>query len=473
MQYISIIVCTKLLTSPLSFLGHLPYNKYMSRITLVKVFISALLVRIIYSIAAPSICLNDTGGYYNIGMNLFQHPSLQALIMPYRTPVYPIFLNAVMYILGVGGTEFSSPSFLWGAQVVVAIQMVIGAIAFTVFYQILARLLPKRTHLLFTICLLFDVFVIGWERTLMTEGLAISVSIGITTVLLHILLAPSGKKFILLGCLFVFGFLLRPSFIIFPIATLPLVAWYFRKNGRLVFWACVTLAATSAVPLVYARINYANYNYFGIQFVGDINVLGRILELNIPIESAKTNTYFYTTVKDSRTTTNIIQPFRFLEYYDVNIYSKIYRLIELQAFNQTVILHNLPLYLVKTMGTIPEVLLEVCDFTLVSPKTTNLLTNIVWMLQQGYGYAQYATLVIPFLWIFMSIVFVIKPTRWHAIVCLIGTIAMSQIVLTALVVYKDADRQYGRLTSVVRPQLFLFLFLCAVSFVRMYQKRRI
>lgn len=446
----------------------------MTRITLIKVFIGALLVRIIYSLAAPAIYFNvDTAGYYDVGMNLFRHPSLQALITPYRTPVYPVFLNAVMHILGVGGTAFASPAFVWGGQFIIAIQMIIGAIAFTALYQVLARILPKRARLLFAGFLLFDVFVVGWEHTLTTEGLAISVSLGITTVLLHILLAPTGKKFTLLACLFAFGFLLRPSFIIYPIATLPLVAWYFRKNGRLVLWACVTLAATSLVPWGYTRINYTNYNYFGIQFVGDINVLGRILEFTIPIESAKTNAYFYTTVQDSRTTTNIIQPFRFLEYYDFNIYGKIYRFIELQAFNRTVILHNLPLYVGHAISTIPEILLEVCNFTLVPPESTNLLTRIVWVLQQAYGYAQYATLAVPFLWIVMIIVFLAKPTRWNTITALIGTIAMSQIVLTALVVYKEVDKQYGRVISVVRPHLFLFLFLCGITAVRAYRKRKV
>lgn len=445
----------------------------MSRSTLIKVFLAALVVRIMYAIAAPAIFFNvDTEGYYNIGMALFREPSLQTLITPYRTPVYPLFLNTIMYILGVGGAPYGSAAFLWGAEIVVAIQLVIGAIAFTALYQVLSRLLPGRTGQLFGLFLLFDVFVVGWEHTLMTEGLAISISIFITTVLLHILLAPSGKKFMLLWFLFAFGFLLRPSFMVLPLATLPLVAWYFRKHGLVVFLACVTLAAATAVPLVYAHINYTHYNYFGIQFVGDIDVLGRILEFKVPIDSAKTNTYFYTTVKDSRATTNITMPFRFLERYDPDIYGKPYRFTQLQAFNQTVILHNLPLYVVRAMGTIPEILLEVCDFTLVPPGSTNLLTRIVWVLQQMYGYAQYATVVTPFLWILMSIAFFVKPTRSHAIIALIGTIAMSQIFLTALAVYKDAGGQYGRVISVVRPQLFLFLFLCGVTCMHAYRKRR-
>lgn len=449
------------------------YNGHMPRMTLIKVFLVALMVRILYSLAAPTIYFNvDTEGYYGLGMNLFSHPSIQTLVTPYRTPVSPVFLNTVMYLVGVGGAPFGSPAFLWGAQFVVAIQMVIGAIAFTALYHVLARLLPGRARQLFVVFLLFDVFVIGWEHTLMVEGLAISVSLSITAVLLHILLAPTGKKFALFWFLFAFGFFLRPSFIVYPIATLPLIAWYFRKKARVVFWICVTLAAATAVPLAYARINYTNYNYFGIQFVGDIDVLGRILGFNIPIESAKNYTYFYTTVSDSRTRNFIPTGFQFLNQYDPDIWGKTDRFVELQAFNQTVILHNLPLYVGKAIATIPEILLEICDFTLVPPASPYLLTRIVWLLQRVYGYTQYVTLIVPFFWILTTIVFVVKPTQWNTMVALIGTIAMSQIILTALVVYKDIGGQYGRVLSIVKPQLFLFLFLCAVTCIRLYRKRQ-
>lgn len=448
----------------------------MPRYTLIIVFLIALLVRIIYAIAAPAVYLfnADTVGYYDIGVAFFSHPSVQTLITPYRTPVYPLFLNAVMHVIGAGSAPFASPAFLWGSQFVTALQMIIGAVAFTAFYQILTRLVPTRARVLFAVFLLLDVFVIGWERTLLTEGLAISVSLMITTVLLHILVRPSVKKFILLWLLFVFGFLLRPSFAVYPAATLPVVAWYFRKQSRIVFLTCMTLAATIIVPLAYARINYANYGYSGIQYVGDINILGRILGFNLPIESAKNYSYFYTTVTDARAKYNFIPTgFQFLRQYDSNIWDKAYRFVELQGFNRTVIMNNLPAYAGKALTSIPDILLQVCDFTLVSPSSKNLPTQIVWWLQQAYGYSQYITLAVPFLWIPACIIFLVKPTRWNAIVALIGTIATSQILLTAFVVYKDIGGQYGRVLSVVQPHMYLFLVLCAITCLRMYQNHRI
>ncbi len=446
----------------------------MARNILIKVFLTAVVIRVLYSLAVPAIYFNvDTEGYYNIGMTVFTHPSIRTLITPYRTPVYPMFLNGMMYILGAGGTPFGSPAFVWNAQFIAVIQMIVGAIAFTVFYKALSHLLPRRSYQSFAVFLFFDVLVIGWERTLLTQGLAISVSLFITAVLFHMLLRPTGKKFLLLFLLCTLGFLIRPQIFILPIVTLPLIVWYFRKNGRIVFWSCLTLAALAAIPLIYARINYQQYKYFGLQFGGDIAVLGRILEFNVPIDSAKNNTYFYTTVSDSRATNHITMPFRFLEQYDPAIYDKPYRLVQLQAFNQTVIFHTFPLFVMKAIGTIPEILLEVCEITLVPPHSTHVLTRIVGILQQIYGYAQYATLAVPVLWIPMGILFLVKPTRWNTMVFLTGTIAVSEVVFTALTMYHDTAEQYGRIISLVRPHLFLFLFLCTLTCIRMYRKHRI
>lgn len=432
------------------------------------VFLTALLVRIIYSLAAPAIYFNvDTEGYYTLGTAFFSHPSLQTFVTPYRTPLSGIFLNAVMSLVGVGGAPYGSPAFVRGAQYVVITQMFIGALALTAFWRALRHFLPQKARVLFGVFLLLNVLVIGWEHTLMTEGLAISISLFMTAVLLRMLDKPSGKKFALFWGLFAFGFLSRPSFMIYPIATIPFVAWYYRKQARIVFLTCVTLAAATIVPLAYARINYNTVNYFGVLFEGDIVVLGRILEFNIPVESAKDNTYFYTMVQNARAAGVTATGFQLLGWSDPAIWDKPYRFVQLQKFNRTVILHNLPLYITRAAATVPEMLLEVCDFIRV-PRT-----NILWALQMLYGYAQYATLAIPLIWVPVFIVFLVNPTRWNAVVAITGTIAMSQIVLTALVVYKDIAGQYGRVLSIVQPHMYLFLFLCALTCLRIYRKHQI
>lgn len=445
--------------------------KHSVRSSLILVFLAAILVRIVYSLGAPAIFYNvDTEGYYNIGMNLFTQPSLRTLITPYRTPVYPIFLNTVMQMTGAGGAEYGSSEFLRGAQVVIIIQMLIGAIAFTSFYKVLSEYLTGRLRLFYVIFLLLDVLVIGWEHTLMTEGLAVSISIFITCTLLQLLRTPSNRRFIFLWLLFTLGFLLRPSFIVYPIATLPILGWFYRKQARVVLSVCIVLACAAIVPLTYARVNYGNHGYFGIQYVGDIDVLGRILEFHIPVESAKNNTYFYTTVMDNRSSENITNAFRFIEKYDFDIYSKPYRFVELQSFTRTVVGNNIPLYVGKALGTIPQILLEVCDFIRIAPSSPYALTFIVGFLQQAYGWAQYATLLVPLVWVPIGIMFLLKPTRWNTFMFLIGTIAMSQVILTSLVVYKDIGGQYGRVLSVIQPHLYLFLLVSSITILRAYRK---
>jgi hypothetical protein len=66
-----------------------------------------------------------------------------------------------------------------------------------------------------------------------------------------------------------------------------------------------------------------------------------------------------------------------------------------------------------------------------------------------------------------------KPTRANTLTALIGSIATSQIVLTALVLFKDIGQQYGRVLSVVSPHMYLFLLLCAITCVNLFRNHRI
>lgn len=397
-------------------------------------FSLALLVRILYGISAPTIIYGpDSSGYYSIGKEM-------VLVHPYRTPLYPFFIHAVFYSMGLGNIAEGAPGFDRALAVVVAIQMIIGAAAFAIF----ARSINKWLALF----LVFDVFTFGWERSILTEGLAVSFMLITTAVLFHILQKPTKQKFIILFILFTLGFLLRPALLTIPIAALPILAWHFRKKTPVVMYSIVTLVCFLLVPLTYAQINKAVSGYNGIQIVGDIDILGRILETKLPIDSAKQYEYFYTTVRDYQTKNLTPHPFRFLEFYDPNIYGKMERFNELHRFNQTVILNNSPAFLLNMVKNITNVLLEINMFTPAPP-----------LLKALYGNMQYLTLLIPFLWIVEMLFWLKKPTRERSVIMLLGTIVMSQILLTAAVVYKDYGGQYQRLLAPIRPQMFLFLIL--------------
>jgi len=444
--------------------GTVGASSLMKKYSVILIFVIALIARILYGTAAPTVIYGaDSSGYYALGKEMFAHPTLQTIIHPYRTPLYPFFINAVFYSIGLGGAREGSPDFTYGLEVVVVIQMILGAAAFAAFYEAMKRWVPQSMHRLIGLCILLDVFAFGWERSILTEGIAVSLVLITTTTLLGTLLSPTKRNFIILFFLFTLGFLLRPALLTIPIATLPILAWHFRKKSAILIPAVLTLIGFLLVPITYAQVNRIESGYPGIQIVGDIDILGRILETRLPIESARDYHYFYTTVRDYETKTLTPHPFRFLEYYDPDIYQKMERFIELHNFNRTVIIHALPEFLTHMITNIPEVLLEVNEFTQVKNRNAGVIATIVWAVQQIYGKIQYVTLLIPFVWIVVMILWVTKPTRARTLTALLGTMVMSQILLIAAVVYRDIGGQYQRLLSVIRPQMFLFLVLSVWS----------
>ncbi len=426
------------------------------------VFVIALIVRIFYGIAAPTIVYGpDSSGYYFIGKEIFAHPSVRTIIHPYRTPLYPFFIHAVFYSIGLGNTAEGSPAFNRGLQVIVAIQTILGAASFAFFYQAIKRWMPEILHRLLGLWILLDVFAFGWERSILSEGIAVSLLLFTTAALLNTIHTPTKRGFLMLFFLFASGFLLRPALLTIPIASLPILAWHFRKKTTIFALSLVTLIGFLLVPITYAQINRIVSGYNGIQIVGDIDILGRILETRLPIDSARGEGYFYTTVRDYETKNLTPHPFRFLEYYDPDIYQKMDRFNELRSFNQTVILHALPEFIKNAITNIPNVLLEINEFTKVTPSRNNALATIVWALQQVYGKVQCVTILVPFVWVGVIILWLTKPTRTRTFTALLGTMVMSQILLTAAVVYQEYGGQYQRILSVIRPQMFLFLFMSA------------
>jgi hypothetical protein len=65
--------------------------------------ILSIAVRVAYAHLKPDIVLFADGqGYYRLGQAMIQNPSVQTIINPYRTPIYPLFLATV--------AKYSNPS---------------------------------------------------------------------------------------------------------------------------------------------------------------------------------------------------------------------------------------------------------------------------------------------------------------------------------------------------------------------------
>ena len=120
------------------------------------------------------------------------------------------------------------------------------------------------------------------------------------------------------------------------------------------------------VPALYIVGNTVYHEYKGIQHVGDIDVLGRILEFDTPIEAGKAYSYFYESVTDYRNRKGNPMPFEFINTYDDSMYVNTTRMNELQGFTRSVVLGNLPSYVTDAFATIPSAMTDVSPFIKIS-----------------------------------------------------------------------------------------------------------
>lgn len=432
----------------------------MKKFSLAFIFALALLVRVLYGVGSPRVIYtSDSLGYYNLGARMIARPSLRTVINPYRTPLYPLFVQAVFYATGAGGSSIGSLQFARGVRAVIWVQIIIGAAAFAIFWQSVRRWLSPRSQLPVYCFLLLDVLTFAWERSLLTEGIGVSLVLVTTGALLSALTSPTKRAFVSLLILFAAGFFLRPALLTVPISSLPVIAWYFRKNKRVLTMTILLFIGFLTIPVVYAQINRIQYGYNGIQTVNDINLLERIIETKTPVDGGKEYPYFYNAVINYEINNGNPHPLQLLKFDDPDVGSTMYRFTMLQQFNQAVIAHTIPLFVENAIRNIPDVLLQIYEFPPVRPGTTNVAATGVWALQQIYGSIQFTTFFVFVLWIFCVSVFLVKPNKSRAVAALLGTVAVGQILLVAATVYHETGANYGRLIAVIRPQMFLFLFL--------------
>ncbi|MCL5798120.1 MAG: hypothetical protein M1366_04940, partial [Patescibacteria group bacterium] len=250
------------------------------------------------------------------------------------------------------------------------------------------------------------------------------------------------------------GFLLKPVFIFLPFATLPILVFHFR-NKMVYFSSLIFLILFTTLPVSYTSYNLKTYDYGGISHVSDINLLGKILQFDLPVTSGKSSDYFYKTVTDWHTHNGTSMPYRFLEHYDPNIYiSGKWKLNSLPSFNMTVITHNLPLYFVDSFKQIPQALTDASDIIKPDVTSENQLSVFFSNLFMTYKDTQYVFLIIFLAYPLTFFLYLSKPNKKNTSLMLLGTLCAYQIILSVFFSYGE----FGRLISVAQPILYCFSF---------------
>jgi|GEM_PF-807861 len=419
----------------------------------------SIAVRILFALYQPHAPTSaDSIGYYNLGMEMIKHPTPKTIISEFRTPLYPLFIASLGQLSGfnnvIEGYIFG-PDFHYTGRVIMGMQQFLGIVGIFLLVSLLVYM--KFSNLTIFALSLFtslNIIIFFWERTILTEGLATTTLLLLLFFLARIMKSPKSINFLFLWICFGVNFLLRPALILLPIVTLPFIFLSLHKRVDKVK-VIVTLIASILIPILYIAGNSVYHNYRGIQHVGDIDVFGRILEFNIPLDAGEKYTYFYEKVTEYKNNIGGFNAFAFIDYYDINMYTNTTRMNELQGFARTILLHNLPSYTTNAIATIPQIMVY------VSPSVREILdapTSPIQIYFSGlallYGtLLPLSLLTIPLYPIAIYLFFQKKSVK-RVLLAILGSVAVSYVVLTSFVVFTE---DYGRLLSPMQPLFLVFI----------------
>jgi hypothetical protein len=433
-------------------------NPRFTKCTIITILlIFAVVIRVLFASYQPKPIIDpaDSVGYYSLGVQMIEHPTLKNLISEFRTPLYPVFLASIAKLSGFNGEDIFSSGFERAGNTIMGIQQVLGVVGIILFIFFLVQMgFSNRNIFVFSILTALNIFVFYWERSLLTEGLATTTLLISLALFAYTLKTPNTKNFILLWLSYAVNFLLRPAFVILPLVTLPFLFLALKKRTEKIK-VIVIILFSCLVPALYIAGNSVYHNYRGIQHVGDIDMLGRILEFNTPINAGKTYKYFYEIVTDYRSHKGDLHPFRFINTYGISMYTNTVRMNELQSFTRSVVLHNLPSYATNAISTIPQAM------TVVNSSIIKISDESIFPLGLFFsGLVKFYRALLPFNFLVFPLypaaiyLFFRKKSTKRTLLVTIGSIAVSQIFFTVFIVYKD---DYGRLFGSIQPLLLVFI----------------
>lgn len=429
------------------------YNKLLLWVALAI----ALSIRLLYIHQTTlTVYTPDSAGYYDSGKATILQPYFTTVFNPYRTPLYPLFIQTIYGISGVLLSNPDTQQFLSGARAVSAVQTLFGLLGLLIFHALLKDFRVSDRWRIFGVLFVgLDIMIFTNERVMLTETLTIVLLLITTWIGIRTVNTPTSANFFLLFILSAVLFLLRPVYVLFPIPIACCALWIHRTRHVLIL-SLLGITLFLLIPLSYRAVNLYTQNYNGINRTVDINILGRILFKNISIESATGMPYYHEIVAYRKTSGPIDNPYIFLSTLDPNIYQNTKRMNELQQFTFRIVTANFSGYFLSVVRDIPSALtaIQPPDVLLI-PATAAIMNSFFRALVLFYQGVQYVFLSFLVLMPLQIIHTIRQPTRQNGMLLALGTITAYQISMTLFFGFGE----FGRLLSITHPQLFLFCFL--------------
>ena len=422
---------------------------------LLIIILASLVIRLPLFFAHSAVTTADTDGYYKLERKLTDGKILNMVFNDERTPLYLIYLHFGMSLSGNFNPIYKSAEFYNGAYLVTSLQTIFGILSILLIYFTLIKIkVNPQKALLCSLFLSGNIMIFSWEKILLTESLTIFLLILIFYISVNLLTYKTFPYKLLLILCSALLILLKPIYLGLPFLILLIYCLHKYQRAKIRF-AIIFLIIYLVLPLAYVRYNFVQRKYLGINHITDINLLGKIMQFNLPITNAKKFRYFYETLSDYRQKKFPPMPYTFLEYYDPLIYSHTEKLNSLSGFNAKVISSNLTGFFTRSISQIPSAMLEKSEFIKTVIPPVGLANFVYRYLYEIYKTVQYLTLIfIPIFIVSIFLFFKKRNNLKFAVFFLAGMISFYQIVLSVFFSYEE----FGRLIVVVQPLLYLFIF---------------
>lgn len=222
------------------------------RRVLLVVFTAYFFLKILFFLLEPINKSPDSYGY--IARNGFDIFSLK--IDEFRTPVYPFLIEVLQRLFGDRS----------GLFVLCVIQLGFSMFSACCFYKML-RLFKTNSYLclVFTMLYAASTAVFGWDKTILTESLALSLTVFYMYHLLSYCFDPKVRHAAWCAVIVLLGTFLRPTFALFSGISLGffLLRAVFYKSERWISIKCsAILSLPVAVILLYAAAFQAQHGFF-------------------------------------------------------------------------------------------------------------------------------------------------------------------------------------------------------------------
>lgn len=384
---------------------------------------SAIAIRIVTLVSAPGYWLTpDTYTYLETAKKIGRTGTL---VDPWRPPVFPLVFNGIFALSGRNIQQASYYAYAPEFNTFRMLHHAAGVLSVALLFTFLVRAgMPIWLTVGSSLIVAVNPVLLGFERIILTE------TFSTTLLLCELVLAQAlmirYRVGLVLACVAVgiLGVFLRPATILLPGVLLAIVAW--SKPKKVVIAGCVVGIMIYMTALgTYARVNYETNGYLGISRISDVNVFGKMLELNLPIHTMPDTSGIRTAITEYRQITKTPDPWEFLRKYSV--FDSPRGITELSLFSRHVIMSELPLYLLGV-------------FRQSAVALTQTRESVSWY--QAFMYLYVATIV--------GVLF--SFFRREESMMLVAATCLYVFAVTVFLTYGD----YGRHLVVISPLLIFF-----------------